>query len=930
MRGSLRQVKLTMDYGKTVNLPKTDFPMRADLTKREPDIERFWEEIDLYRLTQEKDAPRGKYILHDGPPYSNGDIHVGNAMQNKLPKDFIVKFRTMMGFRSPYVPGWDNHGMPIENNVSAEFRKAGKKPDKLELRKRCREYASHWVEVQKGQYRRLGIGGDWDNPYLTMSKEYEGMTVKVFSELAEQGYIYRGLRPIHWCYNDETALAEAEIEYADHESPSIFVRFPLVADPNGVFAGHPSQNSYVIIWTTTPWTIPANLAVAAHPDYDYVLVDIGGDRYLLAAELLSHTLAQIGITEYKVAKKIKGTELEGVVFRHPIFDRESPVVFADYVTLTEGTGIVHTAPGHGREDFMTGQQYGLGVLSPVDSKGRFTEEAEQFAGMTIKQGNSAVMDELEKRGALLAHSIVRHSYPHCWRCHQPVIFRATVQWFLDMNHKDLKSRELDLIDSVEWLPHESHNRIKATMESAPDWCLSRQRVWGVGIPVFYCDECGEVIMTHESLEAATKLVYAEGSDAWFEKPAQAILPAGFTCPKCGAAQFNKETDVLDVWFDSGSSCRAVLEQRPELGYPADLYFEGYDQFRGWFGKSLNIGVATKGEPPYRTVAANGFGVDGLGRKMSKSIGNVINTSDVTNKYGADVVRLTASSFSVFADARLSDEVFQRATDAYRRIRNTFRYFLGNLSGFDPATDMVPRKEMLEIDRWILHRLQQVISEVTAGYESLEFHRVFHTVHNFAAVDLSALYLDIIKDRLYASAPNELKRRSAQTALYELLTVLVSLLAPIVVHTAEEVWKFVPGEGRSVSVHLADFPVVRDEFVDEALAAKWQRIFEVRDQAYQALEEARQAGTIGKPLESRVTITTGNSVFDLLKPYESELPALLIVSQVVLEESPNSEETKVTVETPKGEKCARCWLVLESVGCTEEHPTLCARCIDAIK
>jgi len=918
-----------MDYSWTLNLPKTDFPMKADLPHREPEIERFWDEIDLYRKTQEKHAPRGRYVLHDGPPYSNGDVHVGNAMQNKLPKDFIVKFKTMQGFRAPYVPGWDNHGMPIENNVSMEFRKAGKRPTNIELRKRCREYASHWVDVQKKQYKRLGIGGDWENPYLTMSKDFEGMTVRVFAELALQGYIYRGLRPIHWCYHDETALAEAELEYRDHESPSIFVRFPLVRDPKGVFADQPVEDSYAVIWTTTPWTIPANLALAVHPEFDYVIVQVGRDRYLLAAELLGHTMASIGIHEYHVVRKLVGRDLEGLVFRHPIFDRESPVVFADYVTLTEGTGIVHTAPGHGREDFMTGLEYGLEILSPVDERGHFTEEAGQFAGMSIKEGDKAVVDALRERGALLACAVLQHSYPHCWRCHNPVIFRATVQWFLSMDHKDLRARELEAIEGVRWLPEDSYNRIKTAMESAPDWCLSRQRAWGVGIPVFYCENCRAEVMTHESFEAVVRAVEAEGSDVWFEKPAEEILPSGFKCPKCGGDRFSKETDVLDVWFDSGSTCRAVLESRPELGFPADLYIEGYDQFRGWFGKSLNIGVATKGAPPYRAVAAHGMTTDAQGLKMHKSRGNVIRTADVTARYGADVIRLTASSFDLFSDARLSEEVLQRATDAYRRLRNTFRFLLGNLYDFDPGRDSVAREDMPEIDRWILHRLQEIAAEVTAGYEAFELQRVFHTAHNFAAVDLSALYLDIIKDRLYASAPRGIERRSAQTALYEILSTMVRALAPVLAHTAEEVWRLIPGENKALSVHLTDFPEAKAEFVDQQLAERWQRIFEVRDEAYRAIEQARQSGVIGKPLESRVRISAPEPLYSFLHPYAEDLPAVLIVSQVVLDQAAEGKELSIEVTPPEGRKCDRCWLVLESVGEDAEHPTLCERCAEVV-
>lgn len=917
-----------MDYSKTVNLPKTDFPMKADLPNREPGIQSFWKEIDLYKMSLEKPAPLGTYILHDGPPYSNGDIHIGHAL-NKLLKDFVVRHATMKGYRAPYIPGWDNHGLPIEQKVAENFRKKHQAVSLVEMRKACREYASGWVGTQREQFKRLGITGDWDNPYLTMNYEYEATIVKVFGELAGQGFIYRGLKPIHWCINDETALAEAEIEYAQHKSHSIYVRFPLVTDPNGLFEDKSPSNCYTVIWTTTPWTIPANLAVAVHPDYEYAFVDVGNDSYVIAAELVGKTMAAIGAEKYCTVKTVKGSELEGMVFKHPIYDRNSILVFADYVTLEDGTGVVHTAPGHGREDFETGQRYGIEPLNPVNERGIFTKDAGQFEGLHIlRKGNNAVIEALSEVGALLASGEIEHSYPHCWRCHNPVVFRTTVQWFMDIDHQDLRKRLLEALDSVKFYPREAENRLRAMIENSPDWCLSRQRSWGVGIPVFYCEDCNEAIFTEETINAVYNDILANGSDSWYEKSPAELLGPDYKCPKCGGGSFTKEVDVLDVWFDSGSSCRAVVENT--LGtYPADMYCEGSDQHRGWFNKSLVVGVATKGESPFRQLMSHGFVLDSEGRAMSKSIGNTIAPQQIIKNVGADVLRLFVSSVDYSEDVRIGQEILTRVTDAYRRLRNTFRFLIGNLYDFDPAKDTVTKEDMLETDRWVMHRLQEVTREVSAAYDSFEFHRVFHTAYNFASVDLSSLYLDIIKDRLYASSPSELKRRSAQTALYEILSTMVRFLAPILAHTSEEVWKYVPGDGKAVSVHLADFPQVKGEFLDAELAARWQRIFEVRDEVYRSIEQARQAGMIGKPLESRVKITAPGELFESLKKYIEDLPAVFIVSQVALEESPEGQPLTVEVVPPEGEKCGRCWLVLETVGAEPEHPTLCARCASVV-
>jgi isoleucyl-tRNA synthetase len=917
-----------MDYSKTVNLPKTEFPMKADLAHREPDVERFWEEINLYQKMLEKPSPRGEYVLHDGPPYSNGDIHTGHAL-NKLLKDFVVRYKSMQGYRTPFVPGWDNHGLPIEQKVSENFRKKHITPTQIEMRKACRDYAMGWVDKQRDQFKRLGVVGDWPEPYLTMNYSYEATLVKVFGELAEQGYIYRGLKPIHWCIHDETALAEAEIEYAPHVSPSIYVRFPLVSDPNRLFGDKNPKECYTIIWTTTPWTIPANLAVAVHPDHEYAFIDVDDSRYLIAAELVGKTMTALDEEKYCVVKTVKGNELEGMVFRHPLFDRNSVLVFADYVTLEDGTGVVHTAPGHGREDFETGQKYGLEVLNPVDGRGIFTKEAHQFEGLHIlKQGNTAVVEALREAGALLACSEISHSYPHCWRCHKPVVFRTTVQWFMSIDHNNLRQRMLSALDKVEFYPAEAENRLRAMIENSPDWCLSRQRSWGVGIPVFYCDTCNEAIITKETIDKVYQDSLKNGSDSWFEKSPAEILGADFACPKCGGKSFTKEQDVLDVWFDSGSSCRAVVENRLNV-FPADMYCEGSDQHRGWFNKSLVIGVSTKGESPFKHLVSHGFVLDSEGRAMSKSVGNVIAPQQIIKDVGADVLRLFISSVDYSEDVRIGQEVLQRSTDAYRRLRNTFRFMLGNLYDFDPEKDMVAREKMLEIDRWILHRLQQVVADAIAAYNANEFHKVFHTTHNFAAVDLSSLYLDIIKDRLYASAAGELKRRSAQTALYELLSTIVRLLAPVLAHTAEEVWRYVPGESKVISVHLADFPVVREEFLDEELAARWQRVFEVRDEVYRAIEQARQSGVIGKPLESKVDISAPKPLYDLLQRYAQDLPSVIIVSQIELKQAQEGQPLTIEVTPPSGEKCQRCWLMQETVGKDDKHPGLCARCAEVV-
>lgn len=917
-----------MEYSKTLNLPKTKFPMKANLLQREPDIQKRWEELDLYSKTLEKDSPKGTFVLHDGPPYSNGNVHIGNALQNKIPKDFILKYKRMAGFKAPYIPGWDNHGMPIEVQVAKLFRQEKKTPTKMELRKRCREYATKYVNLQREQYKRIGICGNWKDPYLTMSKGYEASIVKMFGELALKGYVYRGLKPIHWCSHCETALALAEIEYENYTSHSIYVSFPLRKDPKSLFKVSEKPGA-TIIWTTTPWTIPANLAVTVHPDLVYVLVETKDHCYLVAEALLESTMKAAGISDYKVLAKHAGNELEGLVFKHPIFDRDSVLTQANYVSSEDGTGVVHTAPGHGPEDFETGVRYGLDILCPVDPSGHYTKEAGQFEGLSLEEGDAAVLKAMEENGSLLYHGTIDHSYPHCWRCHKPVIFRTTIQWFMGLDRHDHRKHCLEEIKKVNWLAPDGESRMGNMLSTAPDWCLSRQRSWGVGIPVFYCKDCHEELITPESIDAVYQTVLKEGSDAWFSHTAEEILPAGTHCGKCGGTNFEKESDILDVWFDSGSSWNAVVETRPELQFPADIYMEGYDQYRGWFNSSLNVAMGVRGQAPYKSVITHGMGLDAEGRAMHKSRGNVIQLADMVKKYGADVVRLTASSFDFMQDVKISDESMKRSSDVYRRIRNTFRYFLGNIADFDPAKDSVPYEKMMEVDRWVMHRIQELVEEVTDAYDHYHFHPIYHAVHNFCAVDLSSFYLDMLKDRLYTSGKDSLERRSAQTVLYTLADTLVRIITPILSHTAEEIWGYLPGE-REDSPQLASFPVAHPEYKDATLAEKWDRILKVRDEVNRGLEASRQAETISQPLEARVDIDAGEAIYPVLMSLGDQLDKVLIVSKVVLNQVGEGDTVSVKISKAEGQKCERCWLTLEDIGANPKYPTLCKHCAEVVE
>jgi isoleucyl-tRNA synthetase len=930
-----------MDYSKALNLPKTDFPMRANLPQREPELLKFWEELKAYQRLRELRRGQEKYVLHDGPPYSNGDIHMGHAL-NKTLKDFVVRYKSMRGFDAAYVPGWDNHGMPIEINVSKLMRQEKKGYTVLELRRRCREYAAQFIDLQRKEFIRLGVWGDWSHPYLTMSSEFESRIVEVFGELAQKGYVYRGLRPIHWCPTCMTALAISEIEYEEKESSSIIVAFPLKEDPGQVFADQDPAHSFVLIWTTTPWTIPANMALVVHPDLDYSVVVVGGRNYLLADGLVDRVMEMIGAKDFERIRTVKGQDLKGMICRHPLEERDSPIFLADHVSLEEGTGVVHTAPGHGAEDFEVGLKEGLEIYSPVDDEGRFTSQVPQYEGLPVLEANGRVNEDLQKAGVLLSSGVIQHQYPFCWRCHQPLVFRATVQWFMSIDHLDLRGRALKAVDTVKWVPGHSENRIISALESRPDWCLSRQRTWGVGLPVFYCQKNGHEILTPESIAAVAKMVREKDADAWYAVPAEEILPQGFSCPECGDTAFRKETDILDVWFDSGSTHRVVLEGRPDLQWPSDMYLEGSDQHRGWFNSSLLIGVATRDGSPYKTCVTHGFILDGEGQAMAKSKGNVISPLEIYGQHGADVLRLFICSTDHSSDIRISEEILVRISESYRKIRNTFRFLLGNLYDFDPAENAVVGERLEEIDRWALDALGRLIESVSQGYERYQFHEIYHTIYNFCVVKLSAFYLDVIKDRLYVNAPDAPGRRSAQTVLFQLLSTMVRLIAPILPFTAEEIWQAMPGSGgREESVHFALFPEVPKEWRDEELAARWERLLAVRDEVLKPLEIMRKDKVIGNSLQAAVDLyTSSESLRSLLEQYGDFLKTLFIVSQVDLHDSDafqavqkhHSEGFSLVVGVRKadGDKCELCWNYSPTVGQHDVHSTLCERCFRIIE
>jgi isoleucyl-tRNA synthetase len=930
----------TVDLKKTVNLPRTDFPMKANLPQNEPKILEQWQQTRLYHRIREARAGRPVYVLHDGPPFANNYIHSGTAF-NKVLKDFVVKSKSMGGFDAPYLPGWDCHGLPIELRVDNELGPRKASMSVAEIREECRRYAMKWVELQRADFMRLGVLGEWERAYLTMTPDYEAVIAQAFVEFLDRGYVYKGLKPVHWCLYDRTALAEAEVEYENHTSPSIWVKFPLVSDPAAIDPALTGRRVSVVIWTTTPWTIPANLAVAFHPNYEYAAAEAGGEVWIVASDLLSATAARAGWGTPKVLARVPGSRLEGTLFRHPFLERDSAGVLADYVTLDQGTGAVHTAPGHGQEDHLTAQRYGIPTYCPVDAGGRFFHAGgadgrlpEELIGRTVWEANPIVIGLLRGRGALLAEERLDHSYPHCWRCHNATIFRATEQWFIGMDRNDLRSKALDAIRDVKWKPEWGQERISNMIANRPDWCISRQRVWGVPIIVFYCDKCGETLADRAVLDRVVRLFAEHTADIWYSRSAAELIGPGVHCANCGAGEFRKETDIIDVWFESGSSHLAVLTEANRLPWPCDLYVEAGDQYRGWFHSSLLVGVALRGRAPYRQCATHGWTLDEQGRALSKSLGNFVEPQVLFKQFGADVVRLWVASVEFTDDIVISDNILARLSEAYRKLRNTFRYGLGNLSDFDPERDALPASELLEIDQWILTRAEQLVRDCRRWYDELAFHRVYRSIYDFATIDLSSIYFDVLKDRLYTAAARSHARRSAQTAIHRVTSALIRLLAPILSFTAEEAWQhFRKPAGEPDSVHLALFPEPADLTggISATVAKRvqtWNRLIEVRAIVLKSLEAARQDKFIGAPLEARVRLRAGADLYPLLEEYAAELPALFIVSQVALERGDG--ELSVEVERAAGSKCERCWKYTLDVGSHSEWPTICAACALAVE
>ena len=944
-----------LDLKKTVNLPKTDFSQKANLGQSEPARLKKWTELDLYRRIEEARKGKPKFIFHDGPPYANADIHIGTAL-NKILKDFVVKTRSMMGFDTPYVPGYDCHGLPIETLVEKKLADKGKNKNDLPVetfRRLCREHDANAMDRQTRDFQRLGILGEWEDPYLTMSPEYESATARLFGKFLERGFVYKGLRPVYWCIHDQTALAEAEVEYKDHTSPSVYVKFPLRSNPSLIDPALAGKNVFIVIWTTTPWTLPANLGIAVHPDLDYSAIEASDAEVFIVATDLAKTFAETcGFAEYEEVAKFKGAKLDRLEAKHAWLDRPSLIMSGEHVTLGEadaeveldvrfeskraakaGTGCVHTAPGHGADDFHIGKAYGLEIYCPVDNAGRFTADVEHWAGENIFDANPKIVEFLRESGALLYSEKYSHRYPHCWRCKNPVVFRATPQWFISMDEVDgelsengLRKKALAEIEKVNWHPGWGEGRMANMFRGRPDWCVSRQRFWGVPIPVFYCNGCEEAVADPKIVDHVADIFAKETGDAWYARPESELLPDGFKCPKCGGAEFRKETDILDVWFDSGSSCVAVLETRDNLHFPADVYLEGGDQYRGWFNSSLSCGIAAHDTAPYKQIVTHGWVVDGEGKKQSKSLGNVTAPQEIIDKSGAEILRLWAAAVDYTEDVRCSDEILSRVVDAYRKFRNTLRYALGNLDGFDPASDLVADIEMLEIDRWALANLDEVTTKVLNGYNAYDFQSAYGALYNFCTVTLSARYFDIIKDRLYIYAPRSKERRSAQTALYRITDTLCRLLAPLLAFTSDEAWENLPQQ-TIASVHLAEFPPAAESDHSEFLA-RWERIFAIRDEVLKALEEARNAKQIGSSLEAKVVLTADAETTRFLLDYFDQLRYIFIVSQVEVHEG--NADASVQILKANGAKCERCWNYSTRVGEFEKFPTVCERCNEALK
>lgn len=927
----------------TLTLPQTDFPMKANLPQNEPLRLKTWEDSNLYHQIREarKDAPR--YVLHDGPPYANGPIHLGHAL-NKCLKDFIVKSKTMAGFDSPYVPGFDCHGLPIEIKVDEQLGRKKLEMPPAEFLQACRTYAQKYIDLQTSQFIRLGVFGRWNRPYSTMSREYEARILETFYRFFEQDFVYKGLKPVYWCIHDRTALADAEIEYEMHTSPSVYVRYALTSDSSAIDANLAGRTVHTIIWTTTPWTLPASLAVAFHPELTYLALEQDGQVYIVAEALAESVREACSLTSAVEVARFPGAKLERATFQHPFLDRSVLGVLADYVTTEQGTGAVHTAPAHGADDFYTGAKYSLDQTCNVDNAGRLRNGLPEYDGKTVFQANQPIIDLLTARGVLMGRNDVYHSYPHCWRCHKPVIFRATEQWFIridtPMQNPDgtpttFRQRALDQIrNNIKWDPAWGEDRIANMIETRPDWCISRQRVWGVPIAVLLCNKCHEPLHDAAFNRSVVDLFLREGAEAWHQYELSALLPAGTQCARCGGNDFRKETDILDVWFDSGASWSAVLDAEPGLEAPADLYFEGGDQYRGWFHTSLltSVGIGEQHASPYRMVGTAGWTLDEQGRAMSKSLGNGVDPVDIANRLGAEIVRLWVASVDFREDVRASENLMQRVADNYRKLRNTFRFLLGNLNGFDPAKDTLPEADLLPLDRYMLQRMRELTERVNGWYADFQFHRIYHAVIEFCVVDLSAIYLDVLKDRMYTLAPASVERRSAQTVIYTIAEALARLVAPILSFTADEVWQYLPPSASRVpSVHLALFPKPEEIAAnkDESLLADWARLFTVRDEALRNLEEARKEKRIGKALEAKIRVTTDAKTADLLKKYETNLKEFFNVSQVEILRGPEAVTTAETLPAD-GQKCDRCWNYRTDVTNFGPWQNVCGRCKTALK
>ncbi|MBE6838200.1 MAG: isoleucine--tRNA ligase [Ruminococcus sp.] len=937
---------MSQDYNATINLPATEFSMRGNLTQKEPVMLEEWENNRIYYKMIEKNEGKPSYILHDGPPYANGSIHLGTAL-NKVLKDIIVKYKNMTGYCAPYVPGWDTHGLPIELKAMKSIGVENGAISPVELRKHCKEFALSHVENQMAQFKRLGTLGNYDNPYLTLKPAFEAKQIEVFGKMATQGYIYKGLKPVYWCPECQTALAEAEIEYNDDPCHSIYVKF-RVSDDKGLFTnlGLDLDKTFFVIWTTTTWTLPGNLAICLGPDYEYTVVQAGDENYVMAKELAPAAMKAKGIEEYTMTGSFLGKELEYIQTEHPFMNRKSPIIVGDHVTLESGTGCVHTAPGHGVEDFEVCKNYKeIPIVVPVDSKGILTKDAGEFEGLTTTDANKAIAQKLEDIGALFALEKIVHQYPHCWRCKQPVLFRATEQWFCSVD--GFKDEAIKAIESVEWIPGWGEERIKGMVRDRSDWCISRQRTWGVPIPIIYCKDCNKAIINETTIKAIADLFRKEGADAWYTKELSEFIPADVKC-ECGCSEFTKEFDIMDVWFDSGVTNAAVLEEWDELHAPADLYLEGADQYRGWFQSSLLNSVVWRGIAPYKAVCTHGWVVDGEGKKMSKSLGNGIEPDEIVNEYGADILRLWVASSDYHSDIRISKEILKQLSDAYKKIRNTARFILGNLcngDGFNPDTDSVKYDDLLEIDKYALTRYETLISKVKAGYDAFDFHVAFHAIHNFCVTDMSNFYLDIIKDRLYCTREKSLERRSAQTVMHTILSGISRLIAPIMSFTAEEIWKYIPHskDDDTRSIMLNDMPVVENLSATKEFLDKWAVIYSLRESVNKALEIKRNEKLIGKSLEAKATLYCDGADYDLVSSLADRLAEVFIVSKVEVIKGTDGEVDlgftkpdgtvgglKITITKAEGEKCERCWTFSETVGKNAEHPTLCERCAKEVQ